>query len=189
MLSERHYAARAHTHTHTHTHNAPRSVHSSLPALGFGAPGTILSFALVGGGRVTVPHARERGGKGKLRGSGGQWAQGRSRVGGQALGSAGRQALGTEQVSPEGGFTLAAAEEGGERGGTRRSAPRLWGWIPPLSRPLALLRRRLPHPGPAADSEPPGPRTRSLPLPTPSSSLSSSPSHVRAGSGFCPDFL
>lgn len=54
-----------HAHTHTHTHNAPRSVHSSLPALGFGEPGTILPFALVGGWRVTVPHAREAGRKGK----------------------------------------------------------------------------------------------------------------------------
>lgn len=103
------------THTLTHTHNAPRGVHSCSPALGFGVPGTILSFPLVRGGWITSPHARERGRKGKSRGSRGQWAHGRSRVGGQGPGGAGWQALGTEQDSPEGGFTLAAAEEGGER--------------------------------------------------------------------------
>lgn len=130
-------AFRNKTAMHRHTHNAQ----SRASALGLGAPGAISSFPLPRrrAGRCSAAPGQPRG-KGKSReapaGSGRRAGpapareppilrrRASERAGGQALGS---RALERSRVRAEGGSTLAAAAEGGERrrnwalGGDRKS--------------------------------------------------------------------
>lgn len=183
---------RAHTLSHTHslTHTMPPcGAHSGSP-LGFSAPGAVLSFLLLGRGWVTSPRRPGNSGgrtegKGKRRGSRAGSGQvlghaGSRRGGGETRGVAGRRVPGRAQVPPQGGSALAAAGEGGER----RRNPALGGLAagndPTVRSP----------PAPPAPLPPPRARGRFRAAGPPRSLfLSSSPSHVRAGSGFCPDFL
>lgn len=174
---------------HTLAHTMPRA--ASTPA-------RPLSVSVRPGRSSPSPSSGEGGslprtpGNGEERGSR-EGPVGSGRTAGPGSAAKGRAALDgrrweSSRIRRRVGSRSRPPKRAGSGGGTRRSAARLCGWIP-LSRPLALLRHHLPHPGRAAGSEPPGPRPRSLPLLDPSSSLSSSPSHVRAGSGFCLDFL
>ena len=182
---------RAHPHSHTHTHTMPlRGAHSDSPALGFGAPCAILSFPLLAGGWVTSPR---RPGSREERGS---------REG--PLDSGRRAGPGPRREPP------ARRRWAGQRS-RRRVGPR----SPPLREREGGGRRRnealgcsaagteptvqSPRAPPAPPPPPPGARqVLSGPAPGPDPSLSrppgslflsSSPSHVRAGCGFCPDFL
>lgn len=147
--------ARTHSLTHTITSAAPTP---ALPLSVSVRPGLSYSSPSPGEGGSLPRTPGKQGGKGKPREPRGQRAQGRSRVGGETRGVAGRRVPGRELVPPKGRFALAAAKEGGERRRNQAlgcSAPGMDPTVP----------RRLPHPGRAAGSEPPGPRPRSLPLP------------------------
>lgn len=155
---------RAHRHTHalthtlSHAHNAQRGAHSGSPALGFGcAPGDpILPPPRERVGHFPAhPGSREERGSregpvdsGHRAGPGSAAKRGASPGGGRWAGSGSRRRVGSRSRP---------RRRAGSGGGTRRSAARLRGRVP-LSRALALLPRRLPHPGRAAGSEPPGPR-------------------------------
>uniref|UniRef100_A0A9L0RRD5 Uncharacterized protein n=1 Tax=Equus caballus TaxID=9796 RepID=A0A9L0RRD5_HORSE len=145
--------ARTHTHSHTHT-QSPRAAPT---------PARQLSVSVRPGRSSPSPSSRRVGpfpaapgrrqGKGQPRGSRGQRAQRRSRATKGAEGWAAKRRAAPSAGSWGGrgsrqrrGSLSRPPKRAGSGGGTRRSAARLRGLIP-LSRPLALLPRRLPHPG------------------------------------------
>jgi len=197
----RHYVARARTHslslslsrthTHTHTHTMPpraaptpaRLLVSGRRARSSPSPSSGEGGSLPRGARETAGGGqREKGNReGLVRAQGRSWAtqgaagvaakRGASLGGGCWAGRKSRRRVGPLSQPPE---------RAGSGGGTRHTAARLRGPTP-LSRPLTFLPRRLPHRGARGRLRAAGPPGSLFP--------SSSPSHVRAGSDFCPDFL
>lgn len=170
---------RTHTYTLTHSQSPREAPTPARPLWVSGRPArSSPSSSSSGEGGSLLRGARAAGRKGEAARV--PWALGAGLVpshgGSRRLGVAGQGA------GLAGGWVRARRRRGRKKA-ERRGAPRLdWGGPSPPSGPLALLPRRLPHPGACGRfraARPPAQIPPSLGLPAPSSSLPSSPSHVR----------